>query len=378
MVNNYPLDRVWREVRLGETPDHHLFGINYFHERGYEPIILDGVASRPGGWRGRMPRLRMPVEMGDTEVQREALRQWRRGDLIYAACGTQTHWLHYRRAAGLLAAPIVCLVHHPFLKGRADALRMPFRRLFVRGADYLPTLGSEVARILQRAGASPTRTRVLRWGPQADFYHPSSSPGHGIIAAGRTGRDFDTLARAARRLNTPVTLIGLEGQLTGDLFAGHPTLSVLQQSRHQPQPGQKVGWMKYPELITHLSAARAHAIPLYRQSNLCGLTSLMDALGLGKPIIMTRNQHIDIDIEALGIGFWVEPEDIEGWVRAIRRLDESPELALAMGARARRLVDEGMTSRTFAHQVMDLFDEALRTSTRVVTTNQRVRSAKVV
>ena len=39
----------------------------------------------------------------------------------------------------------------------------------------------------------------------------------------------------------------------------------------------------------------------------------MDCLGIGKPVIMTKNPNIDIDIEKEGIGHWVEPGDVEEW-----------------------------------------------------------------
>jgi glycosyltransferase involved in cell wall biosynthesis len=114
--------------------------------------------------------------------------------------------------------------------------------------------------------------------------------------------------------------------------------------------------MKYPQLLEHLAQARAIAIPLERQQHLCGITSLMDALGIGKPVIMTRNPQIDLDIEQLGIGIWVEPGDVEGWTRALTWFDAHPAEAMEMGARARALVDRGLNSRAFANDVMDLFD----------------------
>ena len=40
VLNNYPLDRVMKEVNLGETGDHLLFGINYFEQAGYSCEIL--------------------------------------------------------------------------------------------------------------------------------------------------------------------------------------------------------------------------------------------------------------------------------------------------------------------------------------------------
>ena len=40
ILNNYPMDRVIREVNLGETPDQALFGVNRLQEYGFKPIFL--------------------------------------------------------------------------------------------------------------------------------------------------------------------------------------------------------------------------------------------------------------------------------------------------------------------------------------------------
>ncbi|MHC5825937.1 MAG: hypothetical protein ACYT04_61305, partial [Nostoc sp.] len=40
ILNNYPFEEVWREVERREKPDHHLYGINYFHQRGYDVEIV--------------------------------------------------------------------------------------------------------------------------------------------------------------------------------------------------------------------------------------------------------------------------------------------------------------------------------------------------
>ena len=40
VLNNYPMDRVSREVKLGETPDQGLFGANKLTEYGYEIVFL--------------------------------------------------------------------------------------------------------------------------------------------------------------------------------------------------------------------------------------------------------------------------------------------------------------------------------------------------
>lgn len=101
------------------------------------------------------------------------------------------------------------------------------------------------------------------------------------------------------------------------------------------------------------------AIPLKSGPLLAGLTSLNDALGFGKAVLMTRHPLVPLDIEKLGVGLWLEPNDPSGWTRALSFIHDHPEQALAMGRRARRLVDNGHNSRTFASRMMGLFHRIL-------------------
>ena len=121
------------------------------------------------------------------------------------------------------------------------------------------------------------------------------------------------------------------------------------------------GVFTYPEMMSQLLTARALAIPLFDYPDtLAGLTSLLDAIGLGKPVIMTRHPLIDLDIEALGIGRWVEAGDIRGWSDAIQWFESNPAASREMGRRARALVDEGhFNSAEFASRVADIFGAVL-------------------
>ena len=46
-----------------------------------------------------------------------------------------------------------------------------------------------------------------------------------------------------------------------------------------------------------------------------------------------------MDIEAEGCGFWLEVEDVEGWVEKLRYIADNPEEAEAMGKKGRALAE---------------------------------------
>ncbi len=174
------------------------------------------------------------------------------------------------------------------------------------------------------------------------------------MAAGRTGRDFHTFGMAASQSNAQAHIICLESDVTQSFQMFGKNVQVTVQPNH--------GYMKYPELLEIYAKARVLAIPLLLGVSLSGLTSLMDALGMGKPVIMTKHPLIDLDIEAEGIGKWVSPGDVNGWKDAIQFFEDNEDEAFAMGQRAKNLVRAGLNSVSFANQIVDIFEKVLTKS----------------
>ena len=69
-----------------------------------------------------------------------------------------------------------------------------------------------------------------------------------------------------------------------------------------------------------------------------GLSSLMDALSLGRVVLMTSNCHIDI--EAIGIGFLLHAGDVRIWVRCPNWMQDNPAEIDTMKRRASQMTDK--------------------------------------
>lgn len=352
VLNNYPLERVLSGVQRQEEPNHHLFGINYFYQKGYEVEIIPFQS-----WQflkninHLLAKSHFPVPVGNLDQQWSALRCLNNADLIYTPCQAHVDILSYLRGLGLLKTPIVCLAHHPLNRGRLAWFRQPFIKLLLRGTDAFPSLSKRVAETINLLSNESQKSSALCWGPDANFYPYTSIVGQGVVASGRTGRDFNTFGMAASQTSAQAHIICLESSVTQCFqnFGKNVRVSI--------QPN--IGYMKYPELLEIYANARVLAIPLSPGTSLSGLTSLMDALGMGKPVIMTRHPLIDIDIEREGIGIWVDYEDINGWRDAIQFFEDNEDEAFKMGRRARDLVEQGLNSVSFANQIMDIFEKVL-------------------
>ena len=351
VLNNYDLGSAWRGVAAGRAPDHLLYGLNHFHARGHEVRVVPYGAS---SWLARAGEAlrRFPIPLGDLHQQASVLRMARDADLVYCPSQNVGQALCYLRAVGAFDRPIVWVVHHPLDRGRLSGPRRPVIRALLRGLDAYPALSAPVAEELAAIAGTSQRTAWLRWGPDPVWYPHAGEVGRGVVAAGRTNRDFETFAKGASLTDVPTRIVCPER-----FRPRGPWPTNIEMISNADGTA-----LAHADLVELYTQARAVAVPLHVRWpwSVNGLQSLMDALGVGKPVIVTRNPWIDLDIERLGIGIWVDPGDVLGWRDAIRRLDEDPELALEMGRRARALVDSGeRSSRTFADQVMAIFDQVL-------------------
>jgi glycosyltransferase involved in cell wall biosynthesis len=364
VLNAYPLDWRLREVAAGERPDQELYGVNYFAERGYETELM------PREQRRVLRRLisalgsrHFPVPLGDLRQQAAAWLRAGGADIVYAASQSEALALGYLRAAGLLRVPLVAVAHHPPAYYRGAALQRPLLRRSLGGCDAVACLNAETARAVNELAprAPHPRARAVPWGPDARFFTPAPALGDLFVSAGQAGRDFGTFA-------TAVSQAGAKAYIVTHTTTAPPGAP----GGLDPRPGvwgygpgvtlelrRPDDWMTHEDLRDLYRRARAVAIPLERTAYLAGLTSLVDALAMGLPVVMTRTPFIDLDLEAEGIGIWVGPGDVAGWRAALERLRDRPHEAEEMGRRARALVDAGFDSRHFGLEIAGVFDRLL-------------------
>ncbi len=349
VINNYPLDQVWEEVKRGEKPDNHLMGINYFQENGYELEII------PLKFHKKLQKLstflsRMPVPLGDLDVEWSVIKKLKTADIIYAACQESTWLLSYLRAMGFIKVPIVVVAHHLFLHGRLKNLRKFFLKIAFSGTDVFPALTLQSVNEINQLSKNPDKSTLLVWGTDRHFYPNNNPVGNQILAVGRTGRDFETFGKGASLTGVDCQIICLEENVTDAFDDFAPNVKVRIESRSQ--------YMHYKELNPIMANARALAIPVYVTQSLVGLTGIFDAIGMGKPLLMTRHPAIDIDIEKEGFGIWIPPYDVEAWKDAILWITKNEEAAIKMGQKA-RLLAEKYNSENSARQLMDVFERLL-------------------
>jgi glycosyltransferase involved in cell wall biosynthesis len=323
----------------GTYPRAHLWGADALAGKGIDVVFVRNEGER---WLAPITR-RLGWRIGDVGQELFVLPRAGRRSVVYAADQVSLRGLSLLRAAQLFPAPIVTVIHHPIAVTRAN-------RLFVRGIDFALCLSRRVQRqLIDDFGRHAATTQAVRWGPDlsAPFYCATGE--RFVVSAGTTQRDIDTLLSAVATADYPVRVYS---RLPRESPGAHVEIVT-------PHPSAKAGLVDFMQVVNDLRDAAAVAIPISNTGTMVGLTELNDALALGKPVVMTRSDFIDVDIEAIGCGIWVAPGDAAGWRCALDSLMDDPERRRAMGQAARAFAEREWNYEVFCQQLIHAVERVL-------------------
>lgn len=176
------------------------------------------------------------------------------------------------------------------------------------------------------------------------FYRPSPGaivPEEQIGAAGRQGRDYETLAQALESLP----------DLAVELAVSPHDQSVL--------PGRATVRPDTPAGRRALYARSLFvAVPLRDSDAPTGTGAILEAMAMGKAVVATRT-HGQAEVVIEGVtGLSVAPGDVAGWRRAVARLRGDAALRGRLGHNARRWVEENATLERWAEIVRQALRDA--------------------
>jgi glycosyltransferase involved in cell wall biosynthesis len=162
----------------------------------------------------------------------------------------------------------------------------------------------------------------------------SAADGEFYLACGRTNRDYRTLLLAAAQIKAPFVILASQSLIDG--LCVPPNVRFVEGPKNA---GTDKG-IPYSELIfDYYAKAKAVCIPrIDVPGDTSGYTNLLESLAMYRPVIMTRTGSLDLDIEKEGVGRFVAPGSVEEWVRALRELENMPQLRSQMRRRATELI----------------------------------------
>lgn len=335
-------------MQQGEFPSHFLYGACHLSSSGIDVVYHRSPSKE-------MSRLKTALYTAWRVLTcREHI------DAVYATHYKGLELLILLRAIGIFRKPIVVWHHQPIVTPKSK-LREWGGLLFYRGMDRLIFFSQKlVDDSLHSPKANPKRMVVGHWGADLDFYDRMRSQEKDarfvFIATGKEQRDQHTLIEAFNRTGLPLKLyIGINPDPT----VPNPNLDAVRS--YKPAANIDVreicGLLPY-EIALDVAKAQCVAICCKHTRYTAGLTTVVEALALGLPMVCSRNPQIPIDFDREGCGISVEYGDVEGWQRATSYLASHPDEARRMGERGRQIAEERFNDRQCASEVAAVLKEA--------------------
>ena len=314
-------ERIVQEWKQGTFPSHFLYGALQLEDYGINVV-----------WHHQKHTYKRLRDM--LVATWKVLSCHKSYDVLYATHSLGIEPIILLRALGLYRHPIVVWHHQPIVKAK-NPLREAFARLFYRGIDHMIFFSEKLIQdSLLSKKADSKRMSMVHWGADLDYYSPLLASPKGersFISTGKELRDFETLIQAFHETELPLTLFVEKKRQSyfESLLAGKKNIEVHYGNRPIPH-----------EIAQYVAQSKCVCICCQKSNYTVGLTTVVEALALGLPILCTRNPQMPMDIEAEGCGFWLEPKDVEGWKEKLRYIANHPEEAKAMGKRSRALAEQ--------------------------------------
>lgn len=328
----------WKQQRF---PGHLLYGMPLFYKHGIKSIIH----------RHKHFEKRWRITLHATK---KILTCKEKFDILYGTSFRGLEFIVFLRALGLYRKPIV-IWHHQAVIRNTNKLRELLSRLFYKGFDHLFFFSNELINRSICSGKFPAqKMELIHWGPDLKFYdqilldrsqdlYPT-----GFISTGKENRDVSTLIQAFAQTRQQL-----------DLYISKTCGHINYEKIISELPQSENIHVHYTEGVIPYILAKKVAekqfivICCLETAYTVGLTTLVEALALGMPVICSKNPNFGFDIDQEGIGITVPYGDIEGWKRAITYLTENPEIAAEMGRKARKLAEERFNLEIFSKEIAE-------------------------
>ncbi len=332
----FHIRKIKDKIYAGELPSHLLYGLKELNADDYEVEYTD--YNHSGG------------PLGLLKLAKEILSL--KEDVIYIPFlnASIVKFLLILKCLGLKRSKMVGIFHATPEVGW-------FGRFLFRRLDYVFFHSPKnMQECFDRRIAVLSKTELLSWGMDIPYYDAFTSPDlhEFFISTGIENRAYGALLQASRANQIPLKIV------LPERFRG------LYDYMNDCTEDELIYMPDTPHLYEDLTAlsrrAIAYIIPLNtKMIRYCvGLTSIYEAMALGKPIIVTDNPYHPFDVEDFGIGIKVKEDTPECWAEVLLRLQNEPDLASRMSKKARWLAEERYNVHECAKQINRIFDRVLQ------------------
>lgn len=291
---------------------------------------------------------------GDFATVLASMREANRASVVFSTVDTVGIPLMLVKRSGRLRPPLVYVaIGLPERLAQLRSERM--RRLYASALGscaavmaYSEHEADDLRSWLAAYGQAP-RVEFVPFGVDPESFEPvRDPPTTGVVSVGADPhRDFDLLLRVATRMPDASFRIVTSAAHAREL-------------RTRPANVELEVDLPFAEMRLRLAEARVVALPVLENSYSGATTVLLQAMALGKPVVVSRTNAIAhgygvVDGENCRL---VAPGDAEGFQRALQDLLRDDWHARALGASARATVERALTWEYYVDRIEQLLRDA--------------------
>jgi glycosyltransferase involved in cell wall biosynthesis len=211
--------------------------------------------------------------------------------------------------------------------------------------------------VQEELGIPPERFVDVRAPVDTRFWRPMGEAEHIICSVGQEMRDYGTLLEALRQLDIPCHLATGTG-----IFGTTSSLWWNATVGNRPLPsGVSIGRKSHAELRELYARSRFVVVPLLPSDSDNGITTILEAFAMGKPVIATETSG-QVGVLEPGVNcIRVPPFDADALQAAITELWNDPEKCRRLGAAGRELVVQRHGIDQWTAALVRAVDEAVAT-----------------
>lgn len=283
-------------------------------------------------------------------------------DIIYIAFDMHLLPLAILKMIGIIKTPIFVLSHFSystkFSHNRWKRLYISIERKIVyRAFEKISFACETLLDIAKRDYPVPNRHwNIANWGANLQFYDRGifNMPPleQYFVAAGGMNRDYRTLVESFRKTpKASLKIFAKYKDYTHDIPQNVTFENLMRNCSYNDA---------YIMLRYHYYNSIAILLPIdYINDVPNGATVLVEALAMGKPIVITEAETNYIDVEKEECGLTVKRHDVEGWMNAINYLLQHPEERKRMGERSFQLAKEKYNDELFSHNILKQLEDVV-------------------
>ncbi len=334
-VNSYGGRTGWEDIKKGAAAPHHLWGMLELVRMGYEVAIAEPLA------HFRSHRRSFPHDLSLLKIA----RSWLGPDDLICCAHTLLYYLPLLKSLGALNRPMVSLTY-----AREDLN-------FAKAHDGIVAL-TPAAADQARKLAPGVKVGHVGWGVDPDFYPLLPYDPRFIFSCGIANRDFATQAQAATLSQEPFRII-CPGRQEGVTWPANADVRDGGVGWHSN--GKKK--FSVQDLIRDNYAQAAASLVIIKpdpeELTANGFTNMLEGMALGRSLIVTRTGAMpdELDVEKVGCGLFVPPENPAALAEAMTWIMGNPDEARRMGEAGRRMCEKHYHLSAFAGRLNAFFEE---------------------